>query len=157
MRGPQSARPLPRANETASRSPPSSARNEFPCFLSGTKDSVCWGSSASSVMSYSLFASYTSCVKQKAREDLPQLAVRRQDQQSRSTLTPRMPVNLGDWCRRLSGMVVLPYLEGPTPLSAGSRNTIRRRLLALDRCGDELVVACPRKNNHGHLESPCYS
>ena len=68
-----------------------------------------------------------------------------------------MPVNLGDWCRRLSGMVVLPYLEGPIPLSAGSRNTIRRRLLALDRCGDELVVACPRENNHGHLESTCHS
>ena len=68
-----------------------------------------------------------------------------------------MPVNLGDWCRRLSGMIILPHLEGTTPLSTRYRNAIHERLLALDRCGDELVVACPRKNNHGHLEGTCYS
>jgi hypothetical protein len=54
VRGPQSALPFPRVKDATSLSALSTAMNDF-VFLSGTKDTTCWGSSVSLDISYSLY------------------------------------------------------------------------------------------------------
>src|SRR6266404_3962087 len=54
VKGPQSAFPLPRVNDATSRSAASTALNDLFGLRSGTKETTCRGSSASTEMSYSL-------------------------------------------------------------------------------------------------------